>query len=148
MGLTETAALVGVLTGTAGLVLGILNHIRDRAKIRVALQWDMGIANDPNYDPDRLYGLVTVTNVGRRPIYISHTSLKLPKGYKLSYLLCAEAIYGKRLGEGEPPVTYVLQQEGMREYKRDWRKVRALVIDSAGTAYYSSKVREMPSWAK
>jgi hypothetical protein len=148
MGLTETAALVGVVTGTAGLVLGILNHIRDRAKIVVTLQWDMGIANDPNYDPDKTYGVVRATNVGRRPVYISHASLKLPKGYKQTYLLLGQGIFGTRLGEGDPPVSYVLDQEGMRKYKRDWRRVRALVIDSAGAAYYSSKVSEMPSWAK
>jgi hypothetical protein len=146
--LTGITALVGVVTGTAGLVLGILNHLRDSPRIIVTLQWDMGIANDPKYDPDKSYGLVTVTNVGRRPIYISHTSLKLPKGYELTYLLCAEAIYGKRLGEGEPPLTYILDQGEMSKYRRDWRKVRALVIDSSGTAHFSSKVRKRPSWAK
>lgn len=148
MGLTETAALVGVVAGTAGLLLGILNHIRDRAKIIVTLQWDMGIANDPNYDPDKSYGVVKATNVGRRPVYISHASLKLPKGYKHSYLLLGQGIFGTRLGEGDPPLSYVVDQEGMKKYKRDWHKVRAVVLDSAGTGYYSSKVSEMPSWAK
>jgi hypothetical protein len=130
------------------LLLGILNHIRDRAKIIVTLQRDMGIANDPNYDPDKSYGVVRATNIGRRPVYMSHASLKLPKGYGDSYLLLGQGIYGTRLGEGDPPVAYVVDQEGMRKYKKDWHKVRAVVIDSAGTAYYSSKVREAPSWGK
>lgn len=148
MGTTDVAALLGVIFGTAGLVLGILNYLRDRPSVIVKLLWDMSVTENLKYDPRKQWALVTVTNVGRRPIYISHASLKLPRGYKPSHLLIREAISGQRLAEGDPPVTYVVSQDGLEKYKNNWHRIRAVVYDTAGKEY-SSKVdkSKTPSWA-
>ena len=42
--LSDLAALVGMILGTAGFVLGIVNYLRDRAKVVVKLRWDMLMA--------------------------------------------------------------------------------------------------------
>jgi hypothetical protein len=34
-------SLVGAVTGVAGAVLGVINHLRDRARAEVILKWDM-----------------------------------------------------------------------------------------------------------
>ncbi len=147
-GLTQVAALLGVVVGTAGLVLGILNYLRDRPHVVVRLQWDMAVTNKPLYDANKLWGMVTVANLGRRAIYLSHASLKLPKGHKWSFLTIVAAIQGQKLGEGDPPATYIVSQEGLEKYKNDWKKIRAVVFDSAGKKYTSDfDASKRPSWA-
>ena len=148
MGLSDTASLLAIILGTTGTVLGILNYNRDKAKIKVTLQWDMKILNNPKYDEYKSWGIITATNTGRRPIYISHASIKLPRGFDEGYLLVAEAISGKKLSEGDPPETFILTQEGMEKYSHVWKKLRAIVIDSTGKEYYSKKVsnQKAPSW--
>ncbi len=148
MTITDVAAILGAIFGTAGLVLGILNYLRDRPEVLVKLYWDMSVTDNPKYDPKKKWCLVTVTNCGRRPIYISHASLKLPKGYKATHLLIQEAIRGQRLGEGDPPASYVVSQDGMEDYKKDWHKIRAAVTDTAGKEYLSKVDKsKRPSWA-
>ena len=148
MGLSEFASLLAIMLGTTGTLLGILNYNRDKARVNVTLQWDMKIYNNPQYDKDKSWGVITVTNTGRRPVYISHASIKLPKGFKLTHLLLAEGISGKKLSEGDPPETFILTQEGLEEYSNIWKKLRAVVIDSTGKEYYSNKnsIKKVPSW--
>ena len=72
MTLNDWATLVGILAGTIGLVLGVLNYLRDRAKVTITLQWDRVIAGEGPYDKEKTWGQVTVANCGRRTIYVSH----------------------------------------------------------------------------
>lgn len=113
--LTDVLAVVGALVGTAGFVLGILNYLRDAPKVRVTLLWDMKFSGDRRYDVNKNYCLVRVTNTGRRPIYVSHASLKLPKGYPHTHLVLGEALQGNKLAEGDPPKTYVGNQDDMEQ---------------------------------
>jgi hypothetical protein len=151
IGLTEVLAVVGSLVGTAGFVLGILNHLRDRPRIVVSLLWDMSVTGGRGYDPHKKYALVKVTNTGRRPVYISHASLKLPKGYAHTDLLLSESLQGNKLDEGDPPKTYVSNQDDMAQYAKDWKKIRAIVRDSAGKEYSSGRPHrnaKLPTWAR
>jgi len=108
----------------------------------------MAITDNPIYDPQKNWGLVTVTNVGRRTIYISHAALKLPKGYQCTHLLLMEGIGGQALSEGGPPASYVITQGGLEKYKKDWYKIRAQVSDTAGKEYFSRVDKsKRPSWA-
>lgn len=147
--LNDLATLIGILLGTAGFILGIINHRRDRAKVTINVLWDMTMTNNPVYDPKKNWGLITVANVGRRPIYLSHASLRIPKGYGVGHLLLADSVAGKKLSEGDPPLTFPVDQTGLEKYAKDWRKIRAEIIDSTGKKWRSQRAekKEKPSWA-
>ena len=56
--------------------------------------------------------------------------LNFPKDTDYDHLVIKEAIRGERLAEGAPPVTYIVTQDGLEEYRKDWRKMRAVVFDT------------------
>jgi hypothetical protein len=149
MTLTELASILGMIFGTGGLVIGILNYLRDKPKVMVRLSWGNRIANSPVHDDSKLWGLVTVTNSGRRPIYITSVSISLPKEFSGSQLLLLDSIEGRKLGEGDAPATFLLDQGNLTsEYVPHWKKMCAVVYDSSGKKYFSDPVKEQPSWAK
>lgn len=106
--MSDIAAVLGMIFGTAGLVLGVLNYARDRARVRVILQWDMRTAGKDQ----RLQAVMTVANVGRRPVFITKAAIHLPKRYKPRYLIHRDSLIGKKLGEGDAEITYVWDQTG------------------------------------
>ena len=148
--LNDFATIVGLLVGGAGFVLGVINYIRDKAKVIVELSWDLSVTEGTQYDSSKLWGLVYVTNVGRRPIYISHAALRLPDGYDHSHLVLMEGIQGVKLTEGDPSKTFMVDQSGMEQYSKDWKKIIAQVSDSSGKVWTSSKRKnkKKPSWAE
>jgi len=143
--ISDIAAVLGMIFGTAGLVLGILNHARDRAMVRVVLQWDMRIAGEGG----KSWAIISVANVGRRPIFISKAAIRLPKKYERRYLFSHKSLVGKKLSEGDPEITYMCDQTGYEKYAEDWQSIRAVVFDSRAKRYYSKPdVNNIPSWAK
>ncbi len=149
MTLIELASILGMVFGTGGIVLGILNYLRDKPYVRVRLAWGYQIANSIEYDKIKLWGLVTVTNCGRRPIYITSVSITLSKQFKNRRLLILESIKGQKLGEGDAPATFLLDEDNLtKEYVPHWREMRAVVYDSSGKKYSSRRVKEEPSWVK
>ena len=139
-----------MIFGVSGCILGVANFFRDRAKVKVTLQWDMRVTANVKYDPKKSWGVITVTNVGRRPIYVSHISLRLPRRYKPRYLTILEFAAGNRLSEGDAPQIYPVDQQQMTQYARDSKIIVAQVWDSTGKVWRSRKLRriEKPSWAK
>lgn len=83
-GVTQITALIGAFTGIAALVLSITNYLRDNPKVTVTLLWDMSITDNPRYDRNKLWGVVSVANVGRRPIY------GLSRGVTRANSICSE----------------------------------------------------------
>lgn len=150
MTLSELVSVIGLVFGVSGFVLGVMNYLRDRHRVEVSLQWDLDVTPGSGYDANKKWGLIRVTNVGRRPTYVSHVALKLPKGYGHSHLLIQAGINGKKLTEGDPSEIFVVTQDGMDLYAKDWKRIVAQVSDSAGTVWYSKKPKsnEKPSWAK
>ena len=70
--------IIGTITGSCGLLLGILNYFRDKPNIQVTLSWDMstyGFATI-THGQDKLWGVVSSTNIGRRPVFFSHLHLE------------------------------------------------------------------------
>jgi hypothetical protein len=147
--LNNVATGLGIIFGFSGFVLGLISHFRDRAKVTVELQWDMDVTDNIDYDTTKKWGIVRVTNTGRRPIYISHAALKAPKGYNYTHLVLMEGIAGKKLDEGDPSKVYIVDQEGLEAYSSKWRKVTAQANDTTGKAWRSKKLNraEKPSWA-
>ena len=146
---TDVVAVLALVSGVVGTVLGILNFMRDRANVEVSLQWDMDVTPGSGYDHTKKWGVVSVTNTGRRPIFVSHAALRIPKGYGHTHLVISAAITGKTLTEGSPTERYVVTQEGLEPYAKDWRKIIAQVNDSSGRAWKSKQpsVEDKPSWA-
>ena len=149
MTLGEITGLVGLCFGLAGFVLGVMNYVRDQRKIDITLQWDIDVTEGSGYDHTRKWGLIRVTNVGRRASYVSHVALKLPKGYDHTHLIIMGGINGKKLSEGDPTEVFVVDQAGMEVYANDWKRIVAQVNDSSGRTWYSKKPgsKERPSWA-
>ena len=110
---TTVTALIGVVTGTAGLVLGILNYLRDRTKVVITLTWDVEpFGGAEKYlGTAKPWGVLTVANVGRRPIFISHASLHVPR--KSRHFLLTESIEGTKLLESDPPKRYMIDEEAL-----------------------------------
>lgn len=150
MNLSEAVSVTGLIFGVSGFVLGVMNYLRDRHKVVVSMQWDLVVTEGSGYDHNKKWGLIRVTNVGRRPTYVSHVALKLPKGYEYSHLVIMGGITGKKLTEGDPTEAYMVEQVGMEIYAKDWKSIVAQVNDSTGKTWFSSKLKskEMPSWAK
>jgi hypothetical protein len=124
-----------------------MNFLRDRARVEVSLRWDMKTFGDPQYDEDKLWGVISLTNVGRRPIHVSHVALRLPKGLDDSHLLVKSGVSGKTLSEAAPSEIHVVTQEGMAAYADHWDKIVAQVSDSTGRVWSSKPVKKKPSWA-
>ena len=148
--LNDFATVVGLILGGTGFALGVLNYFRDKAKVVVELSWDMAVTEGTEYDASKLWGVVYVTNIGRRPIYISHAALKLPRGYDHSHLLLMEGVQGRKLTEGDSTQTFMVDQAGMEIYAKDWKKIIAQVNDSGGKAWKSKKRKnkKKPLWAE
>ena len=151
MTLAEFISVAGLIFGLSGFILGILNYLRDRAHIEVTLQWDLTVTPGTEYDPAKPWGLITVTNAGRRSAYVSHVALRLPrKKFEDSHLVIMSGIAGKKLSEGDQSERYLVSQDGMEEYARHWRDIVAQVSDSTGKVWKSKKLdrKAIPSWAK
>ena len=140
--LSILSSLLGMLLGTAGLTVSILNYLRDRSKVRVTLQWNM-----VDTHTKQVHGLVRVTNVGRRVVYVGIAALEIPGG--TAYIL-GDSIPGRRLAEGDEPAAFLVNHDGMAKHAGDWRRIRAFVEISTGEKFYSDYPRKNdkpPKWA-
>jgi hypothetical protein len=90
---------------------------------------------DVEYDPDKPWGVVTVTNVGRRAVRVSQVALRLPKGHDVTHLLHPGSVQGKTLTEASPAEVFVVSQDDLGKFAADWREVRAEVSDSTGRVF-------------
>jgi len=141
--LSDVTAIAGLMFGLSAFVLSIVNYLHDRALVVVDLIWDMTVAAD-----GRQVGIITVANIGRRPIFVSHAALRLPKEAKRSLILINSSVPGEKLCEGDRPLQYIVPQETLKGYAPFWDKIRASVSDSTGKAWYSKKggIKKKPSW--
>ena len=140
MTIEALASLIGAITGPAGLTIALLVYFRDRSKVRVILGWDRIMVGGPVEDK-KTYTQITIINSGRRPIYLSHASIELPKRVSNKYgtLLFSDGIDGVTLGEGARPhvVTADQNHENIKNHLQEWWKLRAAVVDASGQKYYS-----------
>jgi hypothetical protein len=146
--LTDVVAVGGLVSGIVGFVLGVMNFSRDRAKLDVLLQWDIEVTPGSEYDPNKKWGLVRVSNVGRRTAFISHVAIKLPKGYDHTHLVAMDSVAGQKLAEGDAPKIFMMSQDNMSTYSKDWKTIVAQVSDSTGKVWLSKPIKERPSWAE
>jgi hypothetical protein len=148
MTLSDLTAIAGLIFGLSGLMLSVSNFLRDRPKIVVTLQWDMTVLDSGSQK--KQIGLITITNIGRRPIYISHAALRMPKESPNAYLVIKDAIMGEKLSEGDRPKIYPVEYRGLEGFAKYWKGIRAQVSDSTGKVWLSKRnaIKVQPSWAK
>jgi len=87
--ISELTGLLGLIFGVIGTSIGVFNFWRDKGKLVVWLQWDMAITGES--EEKRFCG-ITVTNSGRRAIFMSHVALRLPKGGEYSHFLIRDGL--------------------------------------------------------
>jgi hypothetical protein len=154
MTVTALVAILSLMSGVIGTVLGVLNFLRDRAAaVEVSLPWDMSVTPGTGYDTNKKWGVITVANIGRRPIFVSHVAIRLPKNASIkggySHLVIPSGISGKTLTEGAPTERYVVTQDDLERYAAHWRGMVAQVSDASGRVWRSKRLRsnQKPSWA-
>jgi hypothetical protein len=142
--LSDVTAMAGLIFGLSAFVLSIVNYFHDRPMVVVDLIWDM-----TTKETGQQVGLIRISNVGRRPVYVSHAALRLPREAKRSLILINAAVQGEKLCEGDRPLTYIVPQETLKQYAPFWDTIRASVSDSTGKVWYSKKgaIKKKPSWA-
>jgi len=145
MSISEITGLLGLIFGLIGTAIGVFNYLRDRGRLVVRLQWDMAMTGE---DVAKRIGCITVTNTGRRAIFMSHVALRLPKGEENSHFLIQGGLKGQKLSEGDPPAVFPVDQNDLEIYASKWQKIVAQVSDSTGKEWLSKKVKIIPSWAK
>lgn len=145
MTISELTGLLGLIFGLIGTSIGVFNFWRDRGRLFVRLQWDLAVKGEP--EGTRI-GCITVTNTGRRAMFISHVALRLPKGGDLSHFLIRGGLAGQKLAEGDSPAVFPVDQGGLEDYAHDWKNIRAQVSDSTGKEWISKKVTGVPLWAR
>lgn len=127
---TATGILVGIVTGTMGSTLGVLNYIRDRTRVAVNLQ--LGMREFPG-DKEVKHLLITIANIGRRPVFLSHVHLVSPEGV----VLHTDSLSGVKLDEGDKPTFYKLTHDNLHQTFSNLQQIRAVAVDSAGKLYCS-----------
>lgn len=67
----SVVAWYAAVVSTMGFLLALYVALRDRPRLRIFVQPNMLSLGNPLYDENKLYVVVTVANVGRRPLTIS-----------------------------------------------------------------------------
>lgn len=148
MELRDWASLVGAVTGPFGLGLALLVYFRDRAKVDVSVSWDMRVTGG-RADDTRQVALLTVRNIGRRPVYVSHAHFVAPgsDGVETPAAILTESIRGVVLPEGAPPQHYEIDQSNMKADAHHWWKVRGGITEASGKSHYTDWLVVAPEWA-
>lgn len=121
------------LLGLAGFVLGLMNYLRDRARLRVVLEWHL-----PTELVPEVRGYVRVLNEGRRNVELRRVGLIIPREPASLYLNLEMKPLEKSI-EGGRSENFYFEEHSL--YGADWRLVRAFAEDFRGRRYESRKVR-------
>ena len=144
-------ALVAALVGILGLLLAWITLRRDRAKVVVDLDWDTGkhyVGMRSNVK--ETWGTITVTNRGRRAIFVRSVGLKYPDDEKVYNLLPQQDQDGVKLEEGDKPIVIKIpQNKQLQRYSANWKEIYAVADTASGRRYRSTYFpAKRPSWAE
>jgi hypothetical protein len=146
--LTTITAITGVVFGLCALVLSLLNYRRDRPKLLVSLRWDALTMRDTE-GREAKFSQIYITNIGRRPIYITSAGLVFdpPRAWWFLNHEKQGKLRGRKLTEGDSPLSLVVDATRLgakmtRDHRRSWREFRAFAIDSTGKRYLSKEVKD------
>jgi len=149
MNFTETISIIAVTVSLLSLCVSFLNFRRDKYKVVVDLDWD----NGNHHIGMRSYvvetwGRITVRNEGRRRISIKIIGIKYPDNERVYSLLKDENAEGVRLDEHDWIELKVPQDNFLKKYSKDWKKLHAVALDISNREYKSGKPWNKPSWGE
>jgi hypothetical protein len=162
------------ILGVAGFVLGVFNYLRDRAVVKVSVTFDMEEFPAVEGRAPRKYGLVSVVNAGRRPVYVSVVALSMPfegpavlkavaspfwrftprvarRLFPVRYNILARSLEGQKLSEGDRPYGQTFSEithRALEPHANRWNEIRAVAELSTGRQVFSRPAAKMPSWAQ
>jgi hypothetical protein len=149
---TFVLGIIGAVTGTTGMVMSIMNYLRDRAAALVTMQWDfvgLDANNQPTGPP---MGVVSIVNTGRRPLYIKLVYFEVPKQPERNAVVLKKSLTGQKIGEGDAEFVIPISNEVygfMRTHlATHWKHLRAIAVDNQGHKYKSKCLKNEPSWAR
>lgn len=135
-------ALIGAVTGPAGLIVSLLTYLRDRPRLWVSMMPDMKVQNSPTYDSTKRYLVVTVSNIGRRPEYVEVVALLQPDG--TSGTIADVFFNPNEVYEGKAPAKYLIDQSSISGFSSHWPGVAVLVRTSSGRQYRARYLQQAP----
>lgn len=143
--MSEGLAVFGAITGGLALAISFLVYLRDSPRVVVRLLCDMEGFGDRLPLP---HLVLLVTNVGRRPIYLSRMHIPSPVSGG-DMIIFKETTESVTLNEGAPPQVAAIYQSGLEDTwaATHWWRMRARVWDASGRAYRSRWLTEKPSFA-
>ena len=142
MDLQSAATLIGLVSGVSALTLSILNYLRDRAALHVVLKADWLVKNSQSVDPNTRHLVVEVTNIGRRPTFVTSACLLFPDGQNA--VLSDSLLDRKQLKEGDEPQHFLCEQNMVNELGGQWPGVYCVVRTSAGNQFRSRFIGHKP----
>jgi hypothetical protein len=146
MEISHLVAVAGVITGSAGLAISLLAYGRDRAKLWVDFQPDQRVHNSLIYDGEKIYCIATVTNVGRRPVFIGTVAVLFPDGRNA--VLHDHLLDPVGFKEGDAPKHYMIEQALLEKFDEQWSAIFVLVRTSSGYQYRSRFLSKKPKGGK
>lgn len=146
----EIVSIIAIVISIISLTVSVFNYRRDNYKVNVSLDWDAGkyyVGMQSNVK--ETWGTITVTNRGRRPVYIRNIGLKYPDDERVFNLLGEDKLEGVKISEADPPIVIKIPQDNrLKRYSKNWRKLYAVAYDIKGKEYKSEKSWNTPSWAE
>ncbi|MGA9997812.1 MAG: hypothetical protein WBP93_20520 [Pyrinomonadaceae bacterium] len=140
---TIIASVIGMVTGLSALILSWSNYIKDRPKIIIELKRrEIKAAENPKLIEEAW--VIAISNNGRRPAYITQVGLELAPsevGFNRC-LLVSDSTKGKRIGEGDPPMTFILPKKTLKPLSEIMGNSRAVAFDDRGKKYLSNTIME------
>lgn len=75
---SSAVAFIGAVTGIGGVLLGFINLLKDRARIKIVYKSEWGvIGSHPHYKNDTIYSEIRVINKGRRSVTIQKLAARV-----------------------------------------------------------------------
>jgi hypothetical protein len=144
--LTTITSILGLVTGVTALIVSWSNYMKDRPKVIIDLKLkEIKDAHHPTVFEEAL--VITITNNGRRPVYITQVGLQLTKS-NLGYdrcLLVSDSTKGGRIEEGGPPIIHTLSKKDLEPLSSIMQDSRVIALDSRGKKYISQRIDEAES---
>jgi hypothetical protein len=130
-------AVVLIISVAAGALFALFYYLHNSTAIKVVLQWEPTPV--PGHDPTTMSGIIRIVNVGRKPMFISRITMKVPKDIGVRELVIAHFPTGKKLSHGDAAEEYSIKADLVEKYKSRRSEIVAAVKDTSGRVWMSTR---------